>query len=642
MIGYTSPMNPRIRALVLVAVMIAAAVLYTVRLNQVPSFLSSDETAFALQAHAIATTAHDQNGRLLPLYFQMMQNVWFHPALVYLMAPVLAVLRPMPWAVRLPIALVSLCNIVLVFVVARRLGGSDAAAIAASVLLALTPTHLLHGRFACDYLLPVPCVLVSFILLVDANRSHTSWRLFAAGAVLGLGLYTYIAAVVMMPVFLFLTYLTLFLTGERRVRSYAAVTAGFILLVLPLATYLVAVPEVYVGLTERYGGANVDVLNHPRSLFDVDIMVQRWATYRSFFESSFLFDRAETHVMSSTYTTGVFLKVMKVLMPLGAYHILRNRRTPFTLLLLAGFFSAPLAASLIPEKYAVDRALLLLPMGALIAGFGVDWLLVPRIRFVTWVGRAVCAGLFVWMAVQFKGFYRDYMTDYPLRASSWFDGNHPGAFEPIVRQHPRDDRRLIYLSDGLPRIREHWKLYLLGHGRKDLLGRTVFFGQDLGLSGVAPGSLLLTGTDDPVERSFLKMDAVRIAAHITEPDGAPAFTIFERTQAHSFYHFDGTYSAQVTLTCVPGRAHDVCATLPTTVACPSMETVTVANNLVFDSCGYLSQTAISDEGLYVGTSTSQHIPVKGTFATTGTFRVSGRGASGGNQYQLTFVLTKRP
>src|SRR6267142_38374 len=163
-------MSSRVRALVLAAVVIAAAVLYTVHLDRVPSFLSSDETAFALQAHAIATTAHDENGRLLPLYFQMMQNVWFHPALVYCMAPVLAVVRPTPWAVRLPTVILALSNILLVFVVARRLGASQAAAIGASVLLALTPAHVLHGRLACDYLVPVPCVLAWLILLVDADR----------------------------------------------------------------------------------------------------------------------------------------------------------------------------------------------------------------------------------------------------------------------------------------------------------------------------------------------------------------------------------------------------------------------------------------------------------------------------------------
>src|SRR5438876_6905530 len=138
-------MNSRILALVLAAVTIAAAVLYTAHLARVPSFLSSDETAFALQAHAIATTAHDENGRLLPLYFQMMQNVWFHPALVYCMAPVLAVVRPMPWAVRLPTVIVALVNLLLVFALGRRLGLSQTAAIGAVVLLALTPAHLIHG-----------------------------------------------------------------------------------------------------------------------------------------------------------------------------------------------------------------------------------------------------------------------------------------------------------------------------------------------------------------------------------------------------------------------------------------------------------------------------------------------------------------
>ena len=75
-------MTPRARALVLAAVVLAAAILYTTGLNRVPTLLSTDETAFALQAHAIATTAHDANGRFLPLYFQMHENVWFHPVLV--------------------------------------------------------------------------------------------------------------------------------------------------------------------------------------------------------------------------------------------------------------------------------------------------------------------------------------------------------------------------------------------------------------------------------------------------------------------------------------------------------------------------------------------------------------------------------
>ena len=104
------------------------------------------------------------------------------------MAPVMAVVPPLPWAVRLPTALLAIANVVLVFVLARRLGASDVAAIGASVLLTMTPAHVIHGRLACDYLYPVPCVLVWLILLIDYNRLGTPWRLFAAGVAFGVGL----------------------------------------------------------------------------------------------------------------------------------------------------------------------------------------------------------------------------------------------------------------------------------------------------------------------------------------------------------------------------------------------------------------------------------------------------------------------
>ena len=633
----------RARSLAIAAVLVAAAILYTARLDRVPPFLSTDETAFALQAHSIATTAHDTNGRLLPVYFQMSGNVWFHPALVYCMAPVLAVVRPTPWAVRLPTVVVALCNLFLAFTLARRLGTSFAAAIGAAVLLALTPAHLLHGRLACDYLLPLPCVLLWLILLVDAQRFQSSSRFIAAGAVLGLGLYTYIPSVAMMPVYLLLTYVGLFASGARRVKPYLLVTGGFLLLVLPLALYLLAKPEVYAAFVTRYGGTSVDldVVHHPRGLLSAHFIADRWPIYRSFFERPFLFEKAETHVMSSTYTTGVFLKAMKILIPVGFYHILRNRRTPFTMLLLAVFFSAPLAASLIPEKYAIDRALMLVPSGALIGAFGLDWLLLPRPWLVAWPARAVALGLLVWMVVQFDGFYREYLTQYPIRAAAWFDGNHPGAFEPLVRQHAPDDPRFIYLSTALPRIKDHWKLYLLSRGRADLLKRTVLFTQqDLQLAFVRPGSLLLTGAGDPVERSFLKMDTVRVAARISEPDDTPSFTIFERTTTTAAYRFDGTYSAKVAIACAPGSTRDDCTGFATTAACPSNETITVANDLVLDSCGYLQQASIAEDGLYAGMLTNYGIAVKGTFTTSGSFRLTGSGVSGGGRYDFTFVLTK--
>jgi 4-amino-4-deoxy-L-arabinose transferase-like glycosyltransferase len=519
------------RVAVIIVILVAAATLYTANLNTAPIYLSNDETEFAIQSQSIATTARDIDGRFLPLYFHVVDNSWFHPGLFYLMAPVMAVTRPMPWAVRLPIALVAVFNVLAVFLIARRLGLSELASISASVFLALTPAHVLLGRVGVDYLLPVPCVLLWLLLLLDYRTSNASWRLLAAGAVLGLGLYIYIASLVMMPLYLLMTIVVLAVTGTRDWRAYSVLIGGFLVLMLPLAAWHVARPEIYRGFVQRYGGAGLDVVHQPPAFFEGVFLRQRWSVFRSFFSWSFLFALAETNVQRSTYLSGIFLKPMEVFLPLGIYHMLRNCRSVLTVLILAAFVSAPLAASLIPERYTIERAASLLALGALIGAFGVDWLLVRRSTWLTWAGRAVCACLCVWMVYQFEGFYRDYQTHYRVRSAFWFNGNHPGAFEPIVRDYRREDPRTVYIFDGLPWIREHWRLYLLQHNRTDLLARTVYFRpESLDVARIPSGSVLLAGWDDPASRTLKETSGLSLVGQTLEPDGTISFLRFQRDQ----------------------------------------------------------------------------------------------------------------
>jgi hypothetical protein len=134
---------------------------------------------------------------------------------------------------------------------------------------------------------------------------------------------------------------------------------------------------------------------------------------------------------------------------------------------------------------------------------------------------------------------------------------------------------------------------------------------------------------------------VQPVAHVTEPSGDPAFTIFERTHAYAWYLFDGIYTAQASLACTPAGAPGACAALATNASCPSSDTLIVANDVVLDSCGYLRQSALTDDGAYKSLSTTYGIPVTGSFATAGTFNLSGGGAFGGHQYHLTLIVTKR-
>ena len=163
---------PRWALLLLLA---AAAFLYGSQLDRSPVYLNSDETMFAVQAHAIATTGRDEGGRLLPVYFQMNENVWAHPAVIYAMAPFVAFVTPSPVVVRLPTVLVAVLTLGLVHKLARTAAAGHAA-LAAPVILALTPAFFMHGRLACDYMFPVPFMVTDDLPRRSPDAQHSQPR----------------------------------------------------------------------------------------------------------------------------------------------------------------------------------------------------------------------------------------------------------------------------------------------------------------------------------------------------------------------------------------------------------------------------------------------------------------------------------
>src|SRR5262249_29092263 len=149
---------------------------------------------FALQAHAIATTAHDANGRLLPLYVQLARGYWAQPALIYFTALVLKFLPLSQTTVRLPAAAIGGTNVALMYLVARRFLKKESAALLAAGMLALTPAHFLFSRLGVDVIYPLPFVLTWLLFLRGYEDTGEPWRLVAAAVSLGLGVYSYIAS----------------------------------------------------------------------------------------------------------------------------------------------------------------------------------------------------------------------------------------------------------------------------------------------------------------------------------------------------------------------------------------------------------------------------------------------------------------
>ena len=517
----------------------ATFALYAWNLGRGPIYLHDAEVLFSLHAQAIATTLHDTNGRLLPLYFQMPpigENVWFHPAIVYVTAPFLLVLPFTEWAVRLPSVCIGVIDVVLMYAIARRIFGSDRWALVASALLALTPAHFIHSRVAMDYLYPVPFVMAWLLCLLIFLERGRPGTLFLATSFLGLGFYSYIASVVMMPVYLLATCVTLWATSTRPRRSMVVAVAGFVW-PLVLLTWVLFHPAVLGQTLGRYqvgeqisaasGGAKSisDILWEVRRSLRASGLTGRISLYWYFFDPAYLFvTGGYANVMNSTRHIGVFVLPFLLFVPVGLARMATRRRV-IDVLVLFGFLSAPVAACLVvPEAYAIDRELPLLPFGVLIAVCGVQVLMSARRAAL----RMAAVAALVFVPLHFAFFLYDYYGDYRLRSAFWFEWNHRDAFELAIARAAQDRSPAIYIStDQTPYIDAYWRFYVTKQRAEPLLNRTrLFSASALDLQAIPPKSLLIVGPRGA--ETLAASPHVRRIATIPEPADPPFFSLWQR------------------------------------------------------------------------------------------------------------------
>lgn len=592
------PTNAEVKAAALapaaIVLLLAAALVYLIRLGSAPLYLAPDEVIIANDAFALARTGRTLDGVLMPLYvFVEVSGNWFMPAIYYVSALVLTVLPLAEWSIRLPTVLIALASLALSIAVARKAIGDRYAALVSAVVLACAPAFFILSRYALDYTYPVPLILGWLYCLLTAleRRPSTSLRasgagwFFAAGLCLGIGWYTYISSLVMMPIYLMLS-IAVMVARKRDWREMAAVAAGFVIPVTLFAIWIVEHPAVFRQTAERYS------LIDPRETatasgilrsFDVVAMANR---YRNFFGIEFLFRLGDIYLPFSTRTTGVFVPASGFLLGAGIFAALTRRGMAATLILL-GFLTAPLAASVLVEEGAIRRATAMLPFGALLAALGAARLdaiaRIPLFRPLAALGGGV--GLLVGLgylsytitaqgrmsetatrvtviglialamaalaskvrhgrllvllnalviAVQFGSVVRDYHGEYVYRLAPWLQGNIKGAVTRVIEasaEHPGAPIYFTTLRSGRGDwdlknryTPPYWRFYATKLGREDLIPQATFLQPDDSLDSVPKGSLVLGNIEDPHVKALLNAGSTRLA-DIPEFDRPSFFTL---------------------------------------------------------------------------------------------------------------------
>ncbi len=413
-------MAPRLKsALAICAIAVPLFIASAVGLDRSPVTLHADESYAAAAARSFTGRGTDVEGRSFPLYFHAHDNVWLQPILVYVTALWLKIAPYSQASIRMPSVFIGLIDVVLMYCLAKQLFDRELPAVLASAVLGLAPAHFIHSRLALDSLYPVPFVLLWMLFVVGFMKRGTRWLLFGGTLSLGIGVYSHPASVLMMPVYLLLTCVALRRTAQEPLATTAIGALGFALPLVPLAVWLTTHPGAYLDTVGVYGihPAHLrDPIGGLRAFLNWNTLTTRVTTYWEFFDPMFLFVRDPGTLVHSTQRAGVLLLPAAVFLPVGIHALVTSANRRHALILLSGFLSAPLAASMVDERYAIARAMALVPFAALIATYGARAMLSSSQK--SWRACAVC--LLILGPIQFGVFLGDYFTGYRERSSVAF------------------------------------------------------------------------------------------------------------------------------------------------------------------------------------------------------------------------------
>ena len=506
-------------------VLAGTCALYFRALDSLPVVVAVDEARFALHGHSIATRGTDLAGNRWPLFFHITDplnptatdsETWWQPVLFYLVAGVFRFAEPAAWALRLPTTLLAVVNVILIYLVARKLFSNRWYAVAAAGVLALTPGHYIFARRALDYFCQLPIALTWLLCLSLYVEAAPAWVPAATGLLLGLGLFTHISSWIVMPGYVAAT-CVLFWRLEAPRRAYGWLLAAFAVPLVVIVPALFANPSL-----------PAEMFSHYKVRSDWQI-AERINIYWGYLGPSFLYFSGGANPVFATRRGGVLPVAAAVLLPVGIWSVLSRRGDPKRDLLVFGFFFAPLPVvlALPPDpRFYTPRDLLVLPFAALLCTLGLERLLERGGRIARLFGIA----LLVAVPFQFVGFAKYFATGYQ-EASAWrMDTmNLEAVVEYVISSDAASRVPLVYLSEdaGSPHAYQ-WVFYLLERRREDLWARTRHFSLPIAPGDLPPGTLLAFDVNDPrldEIRSTLNCSLVYVVNGLS---GGPAAAILRR------------------------------------------------------------------------------------------------------------------
>jgi 4-amino-4-deoxy-L-arabinose transferase-like glycosyltransferase len=414
-------------------VLLVAALFRLPMLGHVPNGLFLDEASRGFDAFALLQTGADQYGVRWPLFPEGLDD--YTPVLYTLLViPAISGLGLTEVAVRLPAALVGIATVGTSYLCGRALFGSAVGLIAAA-LVAISPWHILPSRTGAEWVL-LPFFVTLGVWLLARGRAHGP-SLVLAGLVLGIGLYSYAFARLLVPL-LVLGFAALW--WQELVRRWRWGVAGF-------AVFLVlAVPVVAFGLTPA-GQARLQTVVPLDRYRGLALIPYALANFASYFGPGFLIWGSEpTH----HHRLDGFGPILWLMVPLILSALVAIIRRPARADLFVLWWIVAAAASAALHRESPSSVLLLgaIPAWQMLAGLGAARLMGWAAAWRREVGFGVM-GILLLAGLGTAGLAaRALYTEYPVYAAEdWLYGSRDAIAFLEANRGRYDD---VLVSDRLP------------------------------------------------------------------------------------------------------------------------------------------------------------------------------------------------
>lgn len=506
-------------------IILGSLLLYSYRLDFVPVHLNQDELEFSLNAYSISRTLHDSYGNFLPFYFWHLGSFWATPIIVYLTAMFLKFLPLSEAVIRLPSVFIGLTSIVLVMILSNKIFKRRTLALLSGVLMATTPVFFMQSRLLLDNLYILPFVLLWLIFLKGFSDKEKRVWIFLSGLALGVGLHSYHAAKVMMPVYVISTLVFLFMEKKRSIKTYFLFLAGFFIPIVLFIPWLSSHPDTLLNQVSYAGSIDktINVQEGLSGVFNLGRFNVFTSSYLTYLAPSILFFTGDRSIIHSTHTTGAFLFPLIFLLVFGVLAVIFKKKDNFSKLILFGFLSYPIAPSLINDPERISRGLVAIIFVVILCVYGLEFLLSFRDR----IFKVLVGAVFVVSFAQFILFLQFYFGDYRKVSYNWFNNDIGGALTSAIKSTEIRKVDTLYVDNDIYFIDKYLLFYQIktGVSLDEKLKLYDYLKDDFSL--FPKNSLVLVASNHVVGRQE-KMGKFEKVETIREPDGRESFYVFFR------------------------------------------------------------------------------------------------------------------